>query len=142
AVAAAGDDERAGALGVGDADMQRRKPAHRQADDMGALELQVIEQRDRVVARMLLRIAAAVLRHLGRRKAARVVGDAAEVAGKEAKLGLPAPVVAGELVDENDGRAVARLLVVQTGRVPRDCMGHAFLLEGTLNRATMTTLTS
>src|SRR5512144_63543 len=43
AVAAAGDDERACALRIRDADVQRGEAAHREADDMRPSELQVVE---------------------------------------------------------------------------------------------------
>src|SRR5438874_7670590 len=40
AIAAAGDDQRAGAIGIGEAEMQDGKPAHRNANDMRLRETQ------------------------------------------------------------------------------------------------------
>src|SRR3954468_14596322 len=77
---------------------------------------------------MLLGVAPAVVRHVGGWKAARVIGDAAEVAREKAKLRLPAAVVAGKLVDEEHGRAAARFLVIEPGAIPGGGVGHAFLL--------------
>src|SRR5258708_27203939 len=78
----------------------------------------MVQHRDDVIPRMRLRIARAVFRHVGGRKAARVVGDAAEVAREEAQLRLPAAVIAGELVHEHERRAAAALLVIQAGAGP------------------------
>src|SRR5260221_11923218 len=79
----------------------------------------MVQHRDDVIPCMRLRIARAVLRYVGGRKAARVVGDAAEVAREEAHLRLPAVVIAGELVHEHERRAAAALLVIQAGAVLR-----------------------
>ena len=59
AVAAAGDHQRAGALGIGEAEMQRREAAHRDADDVRLGDLEPVEHVADVVARALLRVAAA-----------------------------------------------------------------------------------
>jgi len=58
-----------------------------------------------------------VARDVGRRIAARRVDDAAVAAAQRADLRLPAAVVARELVDEEDRRAVAGLLPVQADPV-------------------------
>src|SRR5258706_11008049 len=85
----------------------------------------MVQHRDDVIPRMRLRIARAVLRYVGGRKAARVVGDAAEVAREEAQLRLPAAVIAGELVHEHERRAAAALLVIQAGALlPRGVGGQ------------------
>src|SRR5258708_26145463 len=81
----------------------------------------MVQHRDDVIPRMRLRIARAVLRYVGGRKAARVVGDAAEVAREEAQLRLPAAVIAGELVHEHERRAAAALLVIQADGAPPHC---------------------
>ena len=60
---------------------------------------------------------------VGRRIAARAPGDAAPAAPEMAHLVVPAAVVAAELVDEQDGRAAAGLLVVDA-RAVRLGMGH------------------
>ncbi len=56
AVAASGDDQREGALGIGEAEMQGGEAAHRQADDMGLVDLEGIEHGADVVAGARLRI--------------------------------------------------------------------------------------
>src|SRR5258707_12072379 len=92
----------------------------------------MVQHRDDVIPRMRLRIARAVLRYVGGRKAARVVGDAAEVAREEAQLRLPAAVIAGELVHEHERRAAAALLVIQAGGVPPTGGGrHKYLSRNT-----------
>ena len=67
--------------------MHRGESAHRQADDMGRVDLEPIEHRANVVAGTRLRIPLDVLRYVGGRKAARVVGDAAIALAEVAKLG-------------------------------------------------------
>src|SRR5205823_13044056 len=88
AIAAAGDDQRAGAIGIGEAEMQDGKPAHRNANDMRLRETQAVEHVADVVARPLLRIARPILRHIGGRVAARVEGDAAIAPREKAELCL------------------------------------------------------
>jgi hypothetical protein len=124
AVAAAGDDERARALRIREPDVQRREAAHRQSDHMRAFDLEVIQHRDRVVARVVLRVALRVVRNVRGRKPARGIADAAEVAREEAHLRLPAAMVAGELVDEDHRVTAARFLVVETGSIARLGVRH------------------
>src|SRR2546425_6642390 len=76
---------------------------------------EMVQHRNNVVACMRLRVARAVFRHVGGRKAARVEGDAAEVAREKAQLRLPAAVIAGEFVHEHERRAAAGLLEIQAG---------------------------
>jgi len=64
--------------------VQGGEAAHRETDDVRALEAHMVEHGDRIVARVLLRVARRLLGNIGRRKAARVVGDAAKVAREEA----------------------------------------------------------
>ena len=64
AIAAAGDDERQRAVGVGQAEMQCRKPTHRNADDVGFRDREGVEDGANIIARPLLRIAPRVLRHI------------------------------------------------------------------------------
>src|SRR5258706_16291632 len=75
----------------------------------------MVQHRNDVIPRMRLGVARSIFRHVGGRKAARVVGDAAEVAREEPQLRLPAAVIAGELVHEHERRAAAALLVIQAG---------------------------
>src|SRR5580765_2340031 len=70
------------------------------------------------------RIALEILRHVGRRVAARVVGDAAVAPREVTHLGLPTAVVAAELVNEHDRHASAGLLVVKLDAVVRGELGH------------------
>ena len=117
AIAAAGDDQRQGALGIGKAEMQGRKPAHRDADDVRLADRQRVEHGADVVAGAVLRIARGVFGHIGRRVAARIVGDAAVAPPEIPHLRLVAAVIVGEFVDEHDRRAGAGLLVIEADAV-------------------------
>ena len=55
--------------------------------------------------------------YLGGRVAAVVPGDDPVAAGEEADLALPTPVVAGELVAEDQREALAGLLIVELDAV-------------------------
>src|SRR5438094_9990858 len=111
AVAGAGDGERKRALAVCHAEMQGGEPAHREPDDVGFLDLELIQNGEDVVAGALLRIALETFGDLGRRIAARVERYAAVAAREVTHLRLPATVVARELVDENDRESGAGLFV-------------------------------
>ena len=65
------------------------------------------------VCGLILRIHLPALRHVRRRVAARVVGDAAIAPAEEADLRLPAVQIIGELVHEHDRRAFSGFFVVQ-----------------------------
>src|SRR4051812_19455614 len=80
AVAAAGDYQRARTVRVRNAEVQRGESAHREPDHVRALDAEMVEHRESVVARMSLRIALAVLRDVRGREPARSIGDAAEIA--------------------------------------------------------------
>src|SRR5438034_5815062 len=108
--------------------VQGCETAHRQPDDMRAVELQMIQHRDDVVARVGLGIARRILRHVGGRKAARIEGDATEVAREKAHLRLPAAIVAGEFMDEQQRHAAARCLVIELDAVLGGGVGHGILL--------------
>ena len=116
-VSAARDHERQSAVLVMEAEMQSREPAHGEPDDVGALDTQVVEHRERVEAGAVLGVALGVLGYVRRRISARVVGDAAVRAPEVPDLRLPCPVVAGELVDEEDRLAAPRLFVVERNSV-------------------------
>jgi hypothetical protein len=88
-VAAARHDQRTRALRVGEAEVERREAAHGQPDNVGAVDLERIEHGTNVVARAVLRITLPIRRHVRRRIAPRVVGDAAITARKIAELRLP-----------------------------------------------------
>src|SRR6185295_3662722 len=113
AVATAGDDERKGAWRVSYAEMQRGEPAHRIADYVRPLDAECIEYGKNVVPRTLLGIALHIRRHIRRRIASGVVGDAAIAAREMAQLRFPRAPVAGELMHEHDRRAGATFLVMQ-----------------------------
>src|SRR2546422_452207 len=119
AVAAAGDGEGKRAIAVHHAEMQRRKGAHRQPDDVRALDAERIEHAADVVAGTRLRVALELLRDVGGRIAARVIRDAAIAAREMAQLRLPAAMIARELVDEHDGCARAGVFIVEPHAVVR-----------------------
>jgi len=60
-------------------------------------------------------VGGAGLRHVRRRVPARVVGDAPVVAAEPPYLSFPGTVVGGELVQDDDRVARARLFVVELG---------------------------
>ena len=111
------------------ADMQRRRCAHRMADDMRLVDLQRIHQRDDVVARDVLAVARRIGRHIRRRITALAVGDAAMGAREVAKLRLPGAVIARIFVDENHGTPGPDFLVIELGPVGRRYMRHRRLLQ-------------
>src|SRR5579862_524086 len=124
AVAAAGDDQGGGAVGIGETEMQHGKAAHRDADDVRLRNVESVEHGADVVARPLLRILIPVLRHVGGRIAARVERDAAVAPREIAQLRLVAADVAGEFVDEDDRVAGAGFLVIEADAVVGGEVGH------------------
>ena len=88
--------------------VQRGEAAHGQADHVRPADAQAVQHRDRVGDRALLGVGRRVGGHVRRRVAAGRVGHAAVAAGEEPDLRLPAPVVAGELVDEQQRLAAGR----------------------------------
>ncbi len=82
------------------------------ADHMRLVDLERIHQRDNVVARDVLAVFSAVLRHIGRRIAALAVGDAAVHAREMPHLRLPGAEVASIFMHEDNGRAAASLFVI------------------------------
>ena len=102
-VAAAGDHEGRGAGRVLEAEVDGREPAHTQAHDVSPLDAEVVEDGDGVRHRVGLAVRVDVLRHVGGRVAAGVVGDTAIAPREMAELRLPTHVVARELVDEKHG---------------------------------------
>ena len=102
---------------------------------MRLVDLQMIQHRDHVVAEFLVAVGVGRRRHVGRRIAARRIGDAAIAPREVAHLRLPGAPVAGELVHEQERRAAARLLVVQAHIVAGGGERHGrspdFFVEGT-----------
>src|SRR5690606_27983425 len=79
-----------------------------------------VEHRQDVVGRVLVAVEVGRLRHLRRRIAPRIEGDAPVLAREPADLLLPLAQVGAELVDEDDRAATAVLLVVEPGTLRRD----------------------
>src|SRR4051794_32174519 len=104
--------------------MQGGKAAHRKTDDVRLVDLERIEHRADIVARPILRIFFAVLRHVGGRIAARVDGDAAIVARKVTHLLLPGTIVSRKLMDEDDRDPSSGLLVVKLHAIVGCQMRH------------------
>src|SRR5688572_16161824 len=128
AIAATAHDEGKRPLCVGDAEMQRGETAHGEAADMGLVDAQVVEDRTDVVARQRLRVFFRILRHVRWRIAARVERDAAVITREEPHLRLPAAIVTGVLVDEEERLAAARFLEIELHAVVGGGMRHRFLL--------------
>ncbi len=78
-------------------------PAHGQAHDVRRADVQIVEDGEDIVAGACLRVAGDVRQYIGARPAARVEGDAAVAPGEVAHLRLPTAMVAGKLMDEDDG---------------------------------------
>src|SRR6188472_3348444 len=93
--------------------MQRGEAAHRQSDDVRALDAGRIHHRRDIRHRERLRIRVDIFRYVGRRITARRERDAAVPARERAQLWLPAFVAAAELVYEHDRRSLAGLFVVE-----------------------------
>ena len=127
AVAAAADRQRQRPVGVGNAEMQRREAAHRKAHDMRVVDTEMIEHRQRVVTRDILRIAGFFLRDVGARIPACRIDDATTPPAEMADLWFPRPPVAGEFVDEQDRRPVAGFLVIELHPVSGSREWHVFL---------------
>ncbi len=124
AVAAAADRERARPIRISEAEMQRGKSAHGQANDVSLVDAEAIEHRANVVAGAGLGVAFDALRDVGGRKAACVIGDAAIALAEVTKLGFPRSAVAGELVHEHDRNAGPDLLIVELHAVVGGDVGH------------------
>ena len=127
-----------------EAKMQGGKAAHGKADDMGLIDLQMIQHRSDIIRGAGLRVFRHVLRHVGWRVAARSVGDRTIALAEVAHLRLPRAVVASVFVHENDRSAAAGFLVVQADaivslgvwhRVPLPCKARAAACRDGAGRA-------
>src|SRR5215471_6393647 len=108
-----GENERLHAPWMIERNLQRGIAPHGQADEVRAVDLQVIEHGDRVSHDVHVGVSRWVARHVGRSVAARRVGDAAIAPAELAQLRFPAAMVAGELVYEQNRRALTDLLVIE-----------------------------
>src|SRR5581483_6986675 len=113
AVATSADNQRARAFWIAHPEVQRRKSAHRDADDMRLVDPEPVEHGADIVAGARLGVLRDVLGNVGGRVAARVVGDASVASAEVADLRLVTAMVAGKLVDEDDRHPLAGLLVVE-----------------------------
>src|SRR6202012_446578 len=92
-----------------------------------------IQYVDDVIGGARLRIGIDGWRNIRRRKPPRRKGDAAMATRKEIELWFPAPVIATELMDENDRRARSRALVEQPHTIACRRKAHRKLLQGMIS---------
>src|SRR5882762_680042 len=93
--------------------MQRGQTAHREPADVRPGDAERVEQALDVVGGLLLRVRFWILGHVGRRIAAGVERERTVAPREERRLQPPALRIAGELVDEHQRGALARLVVVE-----------------------------
>ena len=91
---------------------------------MRRVDLEMIEHRDCVAHDMLKAVDVARHRHVGRRIAARGIGDAAVALAEFTQLRFPTAVIATEFMHEQDRRPLPHLLVMQPYFVGRDGERH------------------
>jgi hypothetical protein len=130
AVAAAGHRQRQRPRFVAEAEMQRGEAAHRQADHMRLCDAQMIEHRQDVVRRAVLRIGIDRSRHVRGRVAARGKADRPMALPEMPHLGFPVAMIGGVFVDEDDRHAAAGFLEVQADAIIGDGEGHGRVLLG------------
>src|SRR5215467_3292981 len=93
--------------------MQRRETSHREPNDMRAVNAEMIQQRADVVGGAVLRIGCRTWWHVGRLVTSRVERDATVALAEMAHLWLPAAVIPGELVHEDQRLSGTCFLIVQ-----------------------------
>jgi len=103
-IAAARNNQRQRPRGIGHTEMQCGETPHGIADHMRAIYSQRIQHCTDVIASTLLGIALDIVRHIRRRIAARVIGNATIAAREMVQLRFPGAPVARKLVHENDRR--------------------------------------
>src|SRR5438105_636532 len=91
---------------------------------MRGLYLQVLHEGAQIFDQDVLRVHLWIARNVRRRKAALTVRDAAVQSVECADLRFPRPVIAGELVAEDDRHATAGVLVIELDTVDF-CARHA-----------------
>ena len=107
------NDNRKGSIRVDDAEVHRGKATHRQADDVRFGDFQVVKNVLGVIDGAALAVFFQVVRYLRWRITARAERDAAIAPAEVANLRFPGAMVAGKLVDEDDGDTAPRFLEVQ-----------------------------
>src|SRR5579872_6642835 len=98
---------------MANAEMQGGEPAHREPDNMRLRRADMIEHRENVVGRACLRIGGNLLRHIRRRKAARVEGKRTIALAEMPQLRLVAAQVAREFMNEDHGTARSGFLEIE-----------------------------
>src|SRR5262245_40175388 len=125
-VARASADNRQAAtqLRVTQPEVQDDAAAHRETDEVRALDAEVVDQRAQVFDQQLLRVQLGIGRNARGWKPALAVRDTAIQAAEGAHVQLPGAVVAAELVAKDDGEAGAGVFVVEVDAVDLSG-GHA-----------------
>src|SRR5579871_6100593 len=112
---------------MADAEMQRRKAAHREPDDMRFPLANMVEHGEDIVGRACLRIGGDAFRHVRRRKAPRVIRNGAIALAEMPHLRLVATQVAREFVHEDHRMARSGFLEIEADAVIRLCIWHGDL---------------
>ena len=108
----AGQRQRQRALGPDQPNLQRRVGPHREADEMGCFDVEMVEHGEYIVAEMLPGEGVR-RRGLGRFVSARRKSDAAVTPRQVPHLRLPAGIIGGELVNEQDRGAASGFFIVK-----------------------------
>ncbi len=107
AVTAAGDDQRANDCRVPDGGVECGEPAHRQADDMRAVDAEAAQHVSDVVRRPFLAVRRGGGRYIGRWITAGIEGDTPTAGAEVLELRRPAPKIAGKFMNEDNRLAGA-----------------------------------
>src|SRR5262245_58048069 len=105
--------------------MKRGEAAHRQSNNVRAVDAEMIEYRADVVGGAALRIGGLTFRHVGGRIAPRVEPNAAVPLAEMPHLELPAPMIASELMHEDHRLSGTCLLIIQTDSIFGHSVRHA-----------------
>src|SRR6516225_8450850 len=112
------------------AEIQGRKTAHRETNDVRAPLTNVIENGQNVIGGTDLRIGRDLLWHLRGREAARIECNAPVAFTEMAHLRLEATAVAGKFMDEDEGMAGSGFLEIEAHTVVRGRVRHVELRLG------------
>jgi hypothetical protein len=107
--------------------VKRAEAAHREADDVSPVDPQALEHRERVLDGVLLRVGVELSGDCRRRVSTGGVGHTAVARTEMRHLGLPAAVVAGKLVDQEEGHSGPPLLDMESDSVDRGDVRHGHL---------------